>query len=81
MPRVWVDKQTRTTAATKKYVDNPYLIWFGRGKERNFLWKTRLKLAGPADFRGARRVERKCKLSIAPKCLLASSQAGFLVIF
>jgi len=28
MPRVWVDKQTQTTAAIKKYVDNPYLIWF-----------------------------------------------------
>ena len=28
MPRVCVDKQTGTTAATKKYVDNGYLIWY-----------------------------------------------------
>lgn len=31
MPRVCVDKQTRTTPATKKYVDNRYLIWFTGG--------------------------------------------------
>jgi hypothetical protein len=28
MPRIAVDKQTRITAAIKKWVDNPYLIWF-----------------------------------------------------
>jgi hypothetical protein len=28
MTRVCVDKQTRTTTATKKYVDKRYLTWF-----------------------------------------------------
>jgi hypothetical protein len=48
-----VDKQTRTTSATKKYVDNPYLIWFARGKVVVFLWKTRIGFTGSAEFRRA----------------------------
>jgi hypothetical protein len=47
MPRVCVDKQTRTTSAIKKHVDNPYLIWFGRVEAVVFLWKTRLKFTRP----------------------------------
>jgi hypothetical protein len=39
MPRVWVDKQTRTTVAIKKYVDNPYLIWFVYAGDVPSLWK------------------------------------------
>jgi hypothetical protein len=31
MPRVCVDKQTGTTAATKKRVDKRYLIWYKTG--------------------------------------------------
>jgi hypothetical protein len=30
MTRVCVDKQTRTTAAIKKYVDKGYLSWYER---------------------------------------------------
>jgi hypothetical protein len=35
-----VDKQTRTTAATKKYVDNGYLMWFKLTTATTSLWKT-----------------------------------------
>jgi hypothetical protein len=34
-----VDKQTRTTTATKKYVDNGYLIWFARRGGMGAPWK------------------------------------------
>ena len=41
MPRVCVDKQTRTTAATKKWVDNGCLIWFIIAPDlHHSLWKS-----------------------------------------
>jgi len=43
MPRVCVDKQTGTTAATKKEVDNPCLIWYKEGPQAGRLWKTERK--------------------------------------
>jgi hypothetical protein len=80
MPRVWVDKQTRTTSAIKKYVDNPYLIWFAYGKEGRFLWKTRLELTRPADFhRGEGRAQVQTFDCADPANGFV--RAGFLVLF
>ena len=40
MTRVCVDKQTRTTSATKKYVDKGYLTWYEWPERGCGLWKS-----------------------------------------
>ena len=48
MQEYGVDKQTGTTAATKKCVDNGYLAWFTPwAKTQSELWKTQGKCMKP----------------------------------
>ena len=49
MPRLSVDKQTPTTSATKKRVDNGCLIWFITRKMPLRLWKSDQKGIQPAQ--------------------------------
>ena len=49
MPRLSVDKQTPTTTATKKRVDNGCLIWFITRQMPFCLWKSDKKGIPPAQ--------------------------------
>ena len=58
MTRLYVDKQTQTTTATIKCVDNWCLIWFTFSRKQAALWKTEEKCInsgqnriGPANSR------------------------------
>jgi len=62
-----VDKQTSTTTATKKYVDNQYLNWYTLSSWAIALWKT--ENYGMKDQVIGKKTE-ECSSEIPPGMLL-----------